>query len=135
MKLYATLETSKGKVVSVSDNSEITATLYDGNMKAYSVTISWTNVGDPDHIRCNHCDWKGDESNVYTKEIGEEMCPNCKKGDALMDIPAEYGAIVQSREWRNRPETNDRQGINKCSHKKTEKTVHGKYCLDCHAYL
>jgi len=46
MKLYATLETSRGKTVSVSDNEEITATVYDGNMKAYSVHISWTNVGD-----------------------------------------------------------------------------------------
>lgn len=46
MKLYATLETSKGKVVSVSDNTEIVATVYDGNMKAYSVIIEWCNVGD-----------------------------------------------------------------------------------------
>ena len=46
MKLYATLETSKGKVVSVSDNNEIIATVYDGNLKAYSVIIEWCNVGD-----------------------------------------------------------------------------------------
>ena len=39
MKLYATLETSTGKVVSVSDNEEIIATVYDGNLKAYSVHI------------------------------------------------------------------------------------------------
>lgn len=45
-KLYATLETSRGKVVSVSDNVEIVATVYDGNMKAYSVHIEWCNVGD-----------------------------------------------------------------------------------------
>lgn len=45
-KLYATLETSRGKAVSVSDNEEIVATLYDGNMKAYSVRIEWTNLGD-----------------------------------------------------------------------------------------
>lgn len=46
MKLYATLETSRGKTVSVSDNTEIVATLYDGNMKAYSIIIEWCNIGD-----------------------------------------------------------------------------------------
>lgn len=46
MKLYATLETSTGKTVSVSDNEQITATVYDGNMKAYSVIIEWCNIGD-----------------------------------------------------------------------------------------
>jgi len=47
-KLYATLETSKGKVVSIADNQEIIATVYDGNLKAYSVHIEWCNVGDPE---------------------------------------------------------------------------------------
>lgn len=46
MKLFATLETSRGKVVSVSDNEQITATVYDGNLKAYSVIIEFTNIGD-----------------------------------------------------------------------------------------
>lgn len=45
-KLYATLENSKGKVVSISDNETITATVYEGNKKQYSVIIDWTNVGD-----------------------------------------------------------------------------------------
>lgn len=45
-KLYATLENSKGKTVSISDNETITATVYDGNMKAYSVIIDWCNLGD-----------------------------------------------------------------------------------------
>jgi hypothetical protein len=70
MKLFATLETSKGKVVSVSDNEQITATVYDGNMKAYSVIIEWCNVGD-----------------------NEEPT---------------MGAIVTTREWRNRPQTNEK---------------------------
>lgn len=48
MKLYATLETSRGKVVSVSDNEQIIATVYDGNLKAYSVIIEFTNIGDPE---------------------------------------------------------------------------------------
>lgn len=46
MKLYATLETSRGKTVSVSDNEQIIATVYDGNLKAYSVIIEWCNMGD-----------------------------------------------------------------------------------------
>ncbi len=46
MKLFATLETSTGKVISVSDNEQITATVYDKNLKAYSVIIEWTNLGD-----------------------------------------------------------------------------------------
>lgn len=64
-KLYATLENSKGKTVSLSDNETITATVYDGNTKAYSVIIKWTNVGD-------------------------------------IENPT-MGAIVSTREWRNRP--------------------------------
>lgn len=71
MKLHATLETSTGKTVSVSDNETITATVYDGNMKAYSVIIEWCNVGD-------------------------------------IENPT-MGAIVTTREWRNREKTNDRQ--------------------------
>lgn len=47
-RLFATLETSKGKTVSVGDNEQIVATVYDGNMKAYSVIIEWCNMGDPD---------------------------------------------------------------------------------------
>lgn len=48
MILYATLETSTGKTVSVSDNEQITATVYDKNMKAYSIIIEWANIGDPE---------------------------------------------------------------------------------------
>jgi len=71
MKLFATLETSRGKQVSVSDNEHITATVYDGNMKAYSVTIEWANIGDIE--------------------------------DPTM------GAIITTREWRNRTKTNDKR--------------------------
>jgi len=46
MKLYATLETSRGKTVSVSDDNEIIANVYDRNLKAYSVIIEWCNIGD-----------------------------------------------------------------------------------------
>lgn len=48
MKLYATLETSTGKIVSTSDNEQIIATVYEKNQKAYSVIIEWCNIGDPE---------------------------------------------------------------------------------------
>ena len=109
-KLYAEIENSKGKKVSLSDNEILTATVYDGNMKAYSVIIEWGNVGDPIHIKCNHCGWEGDEEEVYTKEMfgDKELCPQCHKGDALMDTNPTMSAIVTTREWRNRLQTNDK---------------------------
>lgn len=36
------------------------------------------------------------------------------------------------------PEKGEKQkgeGINNCEHRDTTKTVHGEYCLNCHAYL
>jgi hypothetical protein len=96
MKLYATLETSRGKTVSVSDNESITATLYDGNMKAYSITIDWCNIGD-------------------------------------LEEPT-MGAIITSREWRNREKTNDKQKKNACRDcggKINEGQVCQLYCKNC----
>lgn len=72
-KLYATLENSKGKTVSISDNETITATVYDGNKKAYSVTIDFCDIGD---------------------NIDND-------GNVLPDHLRTMGAIVSSREWRN----------------------------------
>ncbi len=89
MKLFATLETSKGKVVSVSDNNEIIATVYDGNMKAYSVIIEWCNIGDIEH------DPRTCENSVPCYECEHPPKPT-------------MGAIITTREWRNRPETDDR---------------------------
>lgn len=66
MKLYATLETSKGKKVSISDNEEIIATVYEKNLKCYQIIISWVNLGD-------------------------------------LENPI-MGAVVTSREWRNKEE-------------------------------
>ena len=76
MKVFATLETSRGKTVSVSDNSEIIATVYDGNMKAYSVHIEYCDIGD-----------------IMDNE-GNEL-PESKKTK---------GVLVTTREWRNEPE-------------------------------
>lgn len=74
-KLYATLETSTGKQVSISDNEIITATVYDGNKKAYSVIIEFCDVGD-----------------IIDNE-----------GNELPDHERTRGAIVTTREWRNMP--------------------------------
>ena len=96
MKLYATLETSKGKVVSVSDNEQITATVYDGNMKAYSVIIEWTLDGNPEHYECLEC-------GALVDNI--DNCSECGNNadNSFLTIPAEMGAIVTTREWRNQP--------------------------------
>lgn len=45
-KLRATLETSMGTTISIDDNKEIIATVYDGDLKAYSVHIEFCNIGD-----------------------------------------------------------------------------------------
>lgn len=82
-KLYATLENSKGKTVSISDNETITATVYDGNMKAYSVTIEWCNVGDIEEPTkgaiITHREWRNqpDENRKRkVKDTGENQ-PIC----------------------------------------------------------
>lgn len=105
MKLYGTLETSRGKVVSVSDNEQITATVYDGNMKAYSVTIEWCTVGDPERVHCDNCDWEGYPEELHNDNDGEH-CPQCglNSEGKLVNVPAVMGAIVTTREWRNEPE-------------------------------
>jgi hypothetical protein len=77
-KLYATLENSKGKTVSISDNETITATVYDGNLKAYSVIIEFTDIGDIiDH-----------------------------NGETLPDHLRTRGAIITTREYRNQSDKN-----------------------------
>lgn len=86
MKLYATLETSRGKVVSVSDNQEIIATVYDGNMKAYSVHIEWADIGDI---------------------IDDD-------GNDLPESEKTKGAIITTREWRNEPQEQRQKGM--CKH-------------------
>lgn len=75
-KLYATLENSNGKIVSISDNETITATVYDGNKKAYSITIDWCDIGD------------------IIDDNGDELPEHLKT----------KGALVTSREWRNQPD-------------------------------
>lgn len=97
MRLYATLETSRGKTVSVSDNEQIVATVYDGNMKAYSVIIEWAIVGDPEHGKCLEC-------GSFTDALDEcEECGN-QNEKTIEVIPAVMGAIVTTREWRNQPD-------------------------------
>lgn len=101
MKLYATLETSKGKVVSVSDNNEITATVYDGNKKAYSVIIEWCDIGD---IMDND-------------------------GNDLPETEKTKGAIVTTREWRNQPDEGREKKGKMCPTKRFPGAVHAQ--LNC----
>lgn len=75
-KLYATLENSKGKTVSISDNETITATVYDGNKKAYSINIEFCDIGD-----------------VIDND-----------GNELPESEKTKGAIITTREWRNEPD-------------------------------
>lgn len=102
-KLYATLETSKGKTVSISDNEQITATVYDGNMKAYSVIIEWCDVGD------------------IMDNDGNELPESLKT----------KGAIITSREWRNEPDKK-KERKETCSHEYTaEQTLIGQVYEQC----
>ena len=73
-KLYATLETSDGKTVSISHNEKITATVYDGNKKAYNVIIEWSDIGD-----------------IVDND-----------GNGLPEHERTKGAIITCREWRNK---------------------------------
>ena len=106
MKLYATLETSRGKQVSISDNEQIIATVYDGNMKAYSVIIEWQNIGDTDIWECAECKHQEQWSRYGD---GTPVCPACDT-DMAEKEPI-MGAIITTREWRNRPRTNDKQKL------------------------
>lgn len=101
-KLYATLETSRGKTVSVSDNNEIIATVYDGNMKAYSVIIEFTDVGD-----------------IIDNE-----------GNELPESEKTKGAIVTVREWRNEPEERRRKAkaTDECLHAYCDDNAQ---CINC----
>jgi len=74
VKLYATLENSRGQIVKLTDNEEIVATVYEGNKKQYAVHIQWCNIGD------------------IPLEEGDEDLP---------EFHAEKGSIVTVREWRN----------------------------------
>lgn len=107
MKLFATLETSRGKQVSISDNESITATVFDGNMKAYSVIIEITSISDPDHWKCSECGYMEEWDNY---KDGTPLCPDCDI-DMTHQKPV-MGAIVTTREWRNRPKTNDKRKDN-----------------------
>ena len=85
MKLHAILETSSGKRVMLSDNESIRATVYDGDLKAYSVTIEWCDIGDIEH----------DPSTC----INSVPCYECEHPPT----PTK-GALILCREWRNMPE-------------------------------
>lgn len=75
-RLYATIENSRGKIVSLSDNETLTATVYDGNKKAYSVTIDFGDIGD-----------------IVDND-----------GNELPDHLKSKGVMISCREWRNQPD-------------------------------
>lgn len=102
-KLYAEIENSKGKKVSLSDNEQLTCTVYDGNMKAYSIIINWASLGDPDHWKCPECGYLQEWDNY---EDGTPICPECDSD--MVHQKQVFGAIISHREWRNRPQTKDR---------------------------
>lgn len=84
----------------MSDNEQIVATVYDGNMKAYSVIIEFTTVGDPEHGNCLEC-------GAQTESTSEcQECGNTNE-KTIEVVPAVMGAIITTREWRN--ETDDRR--------------------------
>lgn len=76
MKLYAEIEDENGKIKGMASNEKLSVTVYDGNKKAYSVYIEYTDIGD-----------------LFDDN-----------GDELPESEKTKGAIVTVREWRNQPE-------------------------------
>lgn len=95
MKLYATLENSDGKIVKLGSNEYIEATVYDGNKKAYSVVIEWTNLGDSEEPTMGAIvmtrEWRNKKDSERkmkgNKQQGEKLCP--KYGETV--LPDENG--------------------------------------------
>ena len=40
-------------------------------------------------VRCNWCDWVGDENEIAVDENDTEHCPQCSREGFLMDITEE----------------------------------------------
>lgn len=112
-KLYATLENSKGKIVSLSDNNEIVATVYEGNKKQYSVIIEWTDMGD-----------------IIDNE-----------GNELPEAQKTKGSIITVREWRNteqgKKKKDEMKDCSNCGDTFSMSKLHAmsngmKLCQDCY---
>ena len=45
---------------------------------------------DPRPVKCNWCEWKGDENDLELEDLSEhetiEKCPKCGRDDCLMDL-------------------------------------------------
>lgn len=75
-RLYAEIEDENGKTKGMASNEKLAVTVYDGNKKAYSVYIEYTDTGD-----------------LFDDN-----------GDELPESEKTKGAIVTVREWRNQPD-------------------------------
>jgi len=75
-RLYAEIEDENGKTKGMASNERLAVTVYDGNKKAYSVYIEYTDIGD-----------------LFDNDRNE-----------LPESEKTKGAIVTVREWRNQPE-------------------------------
>jgi len=118
MKLYATAENSKGKVVKIGDNEEIAVTLYHGNKKQYSVYIEYCKVGDIEEPTMDSIitvrDWRAKK--------GENEC-DCYtyKAKGYHDIDCNS---------RKDPRYNSNTDTLRCTHSncKEIQTVDGEFC-------
>jgi len=98
-KLYATLETSRGKTVSISDDEQIVATVYDRNLKAYSVIIEWCNIGDMEDPTMGAIvttrEWRNQPDKNRQKQKGEKEIWRCAIEGC--DLPTEEPEISYCR--------------------------------------
>lgn len=44
------------------------------------------NDEEPITVKCNYCDWIGNENQLILTEEDTELCPNCEKDGYIMDI-------------------------------------------------
>ena len=82
MKLYATVENSKGKAVKIGDNEHIAINLYQGNKKLYTLNVYYENVGDIEKPEMStiitYRDWRIEEQTIDTKaKKQKDKCYKC----------------------------------------------------------
>ena len=53
----------------------------------------------------------------------------------VFSLVSEQDMLVKLPDRYTKGEKKKGDGINICEHDQTTKTVHGEYCLNCHAYL
>jgi len=87
MKLYATVENSKGKAVKIGDNEHIAINLYQGNKKLYTLNVYYENVGDIEKPEMStiitYRDWRIEEQTIDTKAKKQKDDRICQHGKSL----------------------------------------------------